>query len=349
MQKTKIYWICQVVGWSLYAAVNSALLYSDSSGEFNWFNHFLIPVSSSAFYFLTTHFFRNHIKKHGWLKIVISKLVPRVLLALAILSFVTELFSILVLVVYSLFSDIVGFQDIFRPAELLLNFLLVYLVHLFWTLIYFLFHYVENYNTNLKFEAAVNEIRLNKLKSQLNPHFIFNALNSVRALVDEDPSRAKVAITSLSNILRNSLIMDKKKLINFSDEMKTVRDYLELEGIRFEERLQTELDIHPESDRFNVPPLMIQTLVENGIKHGISNLVEGGWIKMRTDVVENRLIIQIRNSGQYMNGIVMKHAGYGIANTKERIKLIFGKEASFDIYNEDENFVLTEVKIPQSI
>ena len=133
------------------------------------------------------------------------------------------------------------------------------------------------------------EIELNNLKSQLNPHFIFNALNSIRALVDENPLKSKQAINQLSNILRNSLASDKKGLTKFEDELKIVKDYLGLESIRFEERLKTEFDIHPESQKFLVPPLMIQTLVENGIKHGISKLTPGGVIQLKTFVDEQSL------------------------------------------------------------
>src|SRR5690606_20506285 len=172
-------------------------------------------------------------------------------------------------------------------------------LYIVWVLFYFMYHYVENYNTALKYDAVINEIELNKLKSQLNPHFIFNALNSIRALVDENPGKSKIAITQLSNILRNSLIMDKKKLINFEDEMKTVKDYLDLEIVRFEERLKAEFDIQEGSFQFEVPPLMVQTLVENGIKHGISTLIEGGIVQICTQVKDSRLLIKIRSSGQY--------------------------------------------------
>ncbi len=99
--------------------------------------------------------------------------------------------------------------------------------------------------------------------------------------MDENPSKSKQAINQLSNILRNSLALDKKGLTNFDDELKIVKDYLGLESIRFEERLKTEFDIHPESQRFLVPPLMIQTLVENGIKHGISKLTREALYKYK--------------------------------------------------------------------
>jgi LytS/YehU family sensor histidine kinase len=209
-----------------------------------------------------------------------------------------------------------------------------------------MFHYVESYNSSLKYDAAINEIKLNRLKSQLNPHFIFNALNSIRALIDENPDKAKVAITQLSHILRNSLIMDKQKVIKLDDELKTVKDYLELEIMRFEERLQAEWEIQPESKNCLVPPLMIQTLVENGIKHGISKLIQGGTIKISTELSDSFLKVTIRNSGQYFNGCKKENGGYGIENTKERLDLIYGGKASFTIMNENEKQVLTEILIP---
>jgi LytS/YehU family sensor histidine kinase len=212
-----------------------------------------------------------------------------------------------------------------------------------------MYHYFERYNTSLKYEATKNEIELNKLKSQLNPHFIFNALNSIRALVDENPRKAKNAITQLSSILRSSLVMNKSKLTHFDEEMNAVKDYLELESIRFEERLRTEFDLHPQSNQFLVPPLMIQTLVENGIKHGISNLKEGGTISLRTAVNGSSLIIQIRNDGQLINGRPRNPRGFGIDNTKQRLQLIFGGKASFRIFNDSDKTVLTELIIPKNI
>jgi LytS/YehU family sensor histidine kinase len=191
------------------------------------------------------------------------------------------------------------------------------------------------------------EIELNNLKSQLNPHFIFNALNSIRALVDENPAKSKQAINQLSNILRNSLASEKKGLISFEDELKTVRDYLGLESIRFEERLKTEFEIHPSSQNFLVPPLMIQTLVENGIKHGISKLTAGGTIHVKTFVEKDVLKILIRNSG-HITGHAKKSKGLGLKNTVQRLKLIYGNTASFKIANENDRFVLTEISIPQT-
>jgi LytS/YehU family sensor histidine kinase len=222
------------------------------------------------------------------------------------------------------------------------------MLYTIWAAIYFIFHYFERLNTSLKYDAIIYEIELNKLKSQLNPHFIFNALNSIRALVDEDPGKSKRAITQLSNILRNSLIMNKRKLIDFTDEMKTVRDYLDLEAIRLEERLKIDIEISPEAESYQIPPLMIQTLVENGIKHGVATLTKGGEINLKAWEEEGRLKIQIRNSGQYINGKNISNSGYGLENTQQRLHLIYGKSATFKIQNENKETVLTEIEIPHS-
>ena len=223
------------------------------------------------------------------------------------------------------------------------------IIYFIWTMIYFTFHYFERYNKSLKYEAAAKEIELRNLRSQLNPHFIFNALNSIRALVDEDPTKSKNAITQLSNILRNSLSVDRQRLITLAEEMETVKDYLELESIRYEERLKTRFDLDPASGQYLIPPLMIQTLVENGIKHGISTLKNGGTISIASKVSGESLVIQIRNAGQYVNGKSGRMEGFGLRNTEKRLELIYGDQATFRISNETKRTVLTEVTLPKTL
>lgn len=339
MNKKKVYWICQIGGWSLYALLNIYILKTADKLTYNlgW-----SIVIEALFYLFSTHLFRIFVIRRGWLKLYMSQLVPRLLLAIVLLSLSNYMYRIGVAYALSLFDFNREFTFLFVFFDITAS-LSLYIV---WALFYFMYHYVENYNSTLKFEAAINEIELNRLKSQLNPHFIFNALNSIRALVDENPQKSKIAITQLSNILRNSMHMDKKKLIPFEDEMQTVRDYLALETIRFEERLRTEIHVSEDAYKFEVPPMMVQTLVENGIKHGISALVEGGVLQISANVVDSCLVIRIRNSGQLKDSGDAK--GYGIANTTQRLNLIFGKSASFRIYNENDSFVMTEVVIPQS-
>jgi two-component system, LytTR family, sensor kinase len=302
-------------------------------------------LTEATLFLLVTHIFRVYIKNRQWLSLRVPRLLPRVLLASGLMSVVVYFLRIPV-------GLITGRTTVLETAftvDQIVGLSVVYMVFIFlWSTFYFTYHFIERYNKSLKYEASMIEIELTNLKSQLNPHFIFNALNSIRALVDENPKKSKQAINQLSNILRNSLAFEKKGLTKFDDELKIVKDYLSLESVRFEERLKTDFSIHPESANFRVPPLMIQTLVENGVKHGISKLTEGGVIQLKTIVENNRLKIQIRNSGQIMNGARRSKSGLGITNTVQRLKLLYGNEASFKMVNESNNFVLTEIIIPQT-
>ncbi|WP_245986236.1 sensor histidine kinase [Marinoscillum furvescens] len=306
--------------------------------------HFVGEALQVLFYIGSTHLLRFIVIKNGWLALNWVKLIPRLLLIIFGLS----VFNYAFLLGYSLLSNELTVRD-FLPLTIVLNVFGPMIIYFIWAMIYFTFHYFERYNKSLKYEAAAKEIELRNLRSQLNPHFIFNALNSIRALVDENPVKSKNAITQLSNILRNSLTIDRQRMVTLSEELAMVKDYLALESIRYEERLHTEFDIDPESMRHLIPPLMIQTLVENGIKHGIATLKTGGIIKVSSEVNEDSLIIQIRNTGQYLNGQLASNTGFGLSNTKKRLELIYGDQATFLINNESKNTVLTQISVPKSL
>jgi LytS/YehU family sensor histidine kinase len=152
-------------------------------------------------------------------------------------------------------------------------------------------------------------------------------------------------------MLRFSLMLDKKQVIDFADELATVKDYLALESIRFEERLQVDYQIEEGAYGYKIPPMMLQTIVENAIKHGISNLVKGGLIEIKCrEGLQDELYIQVKNSGQYAPLPASKRKeeeGHGIDNTQQRLALLYGDQASFRIFNSGGQFVITEIKIPK--
>lgn len=342
MSKKNLYWICQISGWSLFVLFNSLFFKLEDAFTTN------VAISQCLmliFGIVVSHLYRNIIVRFNWVRLKTLYLIPRVIIATVVLATIMDYAQYGI----ELSLDIAGakHQDV---VTITINILNLAFVLFFWSLFYFSFHFIENYKKaeieNLKWEVSINEIELNKLKSQLNPHFMFNAMNSIRALVDENPIKAKEAITQLSNILRNTLQMGKNKVISFNDEMKIVNDYLALESIRYEERLKLSVSVDPQSLTFNIPPLMLQTLAENGIKHGISRLTEGGLLEIKTVVKENKLHIMVRNSGQ-ITGSLENDSGFGIKNTLQRLKLLYGKEASLKIENEKENIVLTELIIPK--
>jgi len=338
MTKTRIYWLCQILGWGFYGFIQ-VFLYTMAQG-FDLIQ--VLGVGYQVIYFITTtHLLREVIIKRRWLNLRLSALIPRLL----IITFILSGLNYVYLLTIEYFTAQVSKQDLML-VTVLINTLGYWVVYFIWTIFYFTFHFVQRYNKSLKAETAAREVELNNLKSQLNPHFIFNALNSIRALVDENPRKSKESITQLSHILRNSLVSDRKKLISFTDELKTVMDYLALESIRYEERLVTKFDIDRNSGKYMIPPLMLQTLVENGIKHGISNLKNGGEISITTQVKRKQLHLQIRNTGQLSKQINQKE-GFGLANTHKRLELIFGESTKFEIKNENKNTVLTSIVLPQ--
>jgi two-component sensor histidine kinase len=220
---------------------------------------------------------------------------------------------------------------------------------LVWVSIYYIWHYVELGTTSeiqkVKLESLVKELELKTIKSHINPHFIFNALNSIRALVDENPERARTAITELSNILRSSMQAEKLETVPFERELNIVKDYLALEHIRFEDRLRVEYDIDEDTLDQPVPPMMLQTLVENAIKHGIGKQKSGGQIKVVSDYRDNHHELIVLNSGN-LNGSTASGDGFGINSTRNRLKLLFGERASFAIRDTEDAMVEAKVTMP---
>jgi two-component system, LytTR family, sensor kinase len=340
-RKKVVYWILQISGWTVYAIVNLFfLILADTFEERRAVN----IVLSAAWFLLSSHLFRNYIIHNKWFAHSPGSIIWRVMAMIGLLGVSNYVFQI----VLSFLLGTINYETDFDTFVVLTYIFAAMVFYFLWSLLYFIFHFIERYNNSLKYEALINEIKLNQLKSQLNPHFIFNALNSIRALVDEDPAKSKLAITQLSGILRGSLIGNKNVLTSFNEEIHTVKDYLALEAIRFEERLQTIFEIDKSGECFQVPPFMLQTLVENGIKHGISKLKEGGTIHIKTYVEKENLNIEIRNTGTYINGTEQNNKGLGIENTLQRLHLLYGNRADFSIRNESESIVLTRVVIPRS-
>ena len=344
MTKRNLYWICQLGGWLIF--VSFQCVFAKLDGTFTA-GFAISQLIQFVFGVIISHLYRNVIIQFGWLRLKTWLVIPIVILASVLVAAIHDYGQ------YGLESllNIAGNRHLNNVviANGVLNLAFVYF---FWSLIYFLFHFIQNYKKaeieNFKWQASINEIELNKLKSQLNPHFMFNAMNSIRALVDENPVKSKDAITQLSNLLRNTLQMGKNKVIPFNEELKIVNDYLALESIRYEERLKVKMEIQTRSADFEVPPLMLQTLVENGIKHGISKLTDGGILEIITHIENGKLIITIRNSGQ-LNGSTQSETGFGIKNTHQRLQLLYGNEASLTISNDTNNFVKTQLIIPKNV
>lgn len=339
--RDKAYWACQAGGWGLYFLINFLLTasYEGFKGR-----NFILLLYMSITGLAATHILRFYIKKYRWIdltwKSLLLRLLPSILLTGAVIT------ALIFLVI-----EFGGIYDLERVnlTVVMGNFFNISIIILLWSVAYFAFHYFISYKNSeierLVWEAAVKDFELKTLKSQLNPHFMFNAMNSIRSLIEENPERAKKAITQLSNIFRYSLRIERSETVPLEDEMKTVEDYLALELVRYEERLKYRIEIDPLTRNIEIPPMMVQTLVENAIKHGIARRPEGGEIMIRTMKIPSFLAIDIYNTGTLSTEELMASRGFGIANTKQRLHLLYSGSAEFELTQEGDN-VKAEIKIP---
>jgi sensor histidine kinase YesM len=292
-------------------------------------------------------------RRWGWKQLSWLALVPRVLLMAVVLSLLWSAigfgysYGLLRLPWISIYSPrLIFFISWLDGAGILVA----------WQCLYFFYHIFERLSRlqveQLRLAANVKEAELRALKSQINPHFLFNSLNSLRALIDEDAPRAREAVTRLANMLRYSLQSGQLETVPFEDEIRIVEDYLALEQIRHEHRLRVRWAIANEARLLNIPPMLLQTLVENAVKYGISTRREGGELAISAQLEGAALCIRVTNPGDLavpVNPTVARagsSTGVGLRNASERLRLLFGEHATLTILSEPVGCVTVDVMIP---
>ncbi|HVN03904.1 MAG TPA: histidine kinase [Bryobacteraceae bacterium] len=193
------------------------------------------------------------------------------------------------------------------------------------------------------------QARLEALTSQINPHFLFNTLNSVSSLIRTDPNQARVMVLKLSNILRRLL----RKHDNFSalrEEIAFIDDYLSIEVVRFGEKLRFEKDVAADTLDMLVPSMLLQPLIENCVKHGLSSKVEGGTIRLRSRRVDGRLLLWVEDDGVGISEAklaTLREQGIGVSNVSERLKVLFGGDHKMNIESQPGHGTRIEIEIPE--
>ncbi|HEY6902148.1 MAG TPA: histidine kinase [Puia sp.] len=341
---SKYYWWCQLGGWAflvLVLVLSAIVSFEQRITDKLVYNTLIVAVAG----LISTHVFREVIRQWGWVQLPLEKAIPKFLLGIFFTCIVGSLIRILLGDVLHVVSSLKNSEFPGRMVAMTAEYGLMIVP---WTLIYYIYHYIDKYSKQqldtLKLEALVKELELKTIKAHINPHFIFNALNSIRALIDENPVRARTAVTELSNILRSSMQAEKLETVTFEKELNIVKDYLALEHIRFEDRLQVEYEIDEDTLDQPIPPMMLQTLVENAIKHGISRQVDGGKVKIISDFRDNYHELVILNTGVLKAN--RNKDGFGLASTQNRLQILFGQKANFDIREVNGNTVEARVLIP---
>lgn len=349
--KTIYYWSIQVVVWTLLSSV-LLISYWIGGNQLNlelWqlFMDMCVLIILSV---VATHLLRRFLNKY--IEFDNLKLIDGFNVLWLLALFTTLFYLSYISYNYVAYSFIYDKAEIFsHDSQSFKNNLLVYINYavyfLIWTVFYVAIKGLIQLNrgreARLKLEANLKESQLNTLKGQINPHFMFNSLNNIRGLMLEDVDRARDMLTHLSETLRYSLTKSEVNSISLEDELEMVEGYVEISKIQFEDRLEFVTAIDPDSLHKQIPPMIIQMLVENALKHGISQLKSGGKISLSTQVNSKHLEIEVVNSGVLQQ--VENTTQLGLKNIQTRLQLLYGKDAFFTI-SEMDNQVFANIKIP---
>jgi hypothetical protein len=326
------FWVLQLIGWALYGVLIyiTFLTVVPPSGRFGLLQ---VKVSRTVTGFLLTSLMRPIYKHIGS-----ARSVPFIALLIVITSFVFgSLWP---------FGEHLGLWLMNRPQYgLNINFarypveVLDYSFTLIgWSALYFGIKYWRQWQyeheRTLQAEALANHAQLDMLRYQLNPHFLFNALNSIRASIDEDSQRAKRMVTEFSEFLRYSLLNDNSAPVELRQEIEAIKNYLAIEKIRFEDKLDVTFQLEPAAEECRLPGFLIHPLVENAVKHGMTNNSGPLKICIEARIREGRLVVEIANTGRLdAKSPQTNGAGthIGLRNVRERLAKLYPDKSSFTL------------------
>lgn len=334
------YWTFQLAGWGALTLFNS--VYGGSSQL-----RIVVTIScwGSLGGLLLSHLWHGVLRRYGWAANGVrwKRIVPSlILLAIIQTASLTAAFHVM----YP--------PDVLRGLAWLPGALLFWFgVFLTWTVFYFTalsLRRASRFEAEaLRLEVLAKDAQLRALQAQVNPHFFFNSLNSVRALIFEDREAAAQMIDQLANLMRHALQSSQHATVPLSAELDAVRAYLAIEQIRFEDRLRVSFDIPPGIDHVRVPPMALQTLVENAVKYGVETSADGGDIRIaarRTSADDGATTLQI----DVANTGALHEPGnstcVGLRNARQRLQLACGEHASLEL-RQQAGWVCATIHLPE--
>ncbi len=345
MKHKKIwFWLLQVLGWGFIAVING------------FGKAFSVPDLSKTYIFLeATSFFISGIiatliiRKFLIKQLDFNQIQKREIKIVLITLFYGSVILFFLLTFLSTASYFIVHKKWVQVSALAFVSTLVNSVIfiLFWLLFYLTIKITRQFRANkikrIELENSLKESQLNMLIGQINPHFMFNSLNNIRALMLEDVTKSREMITRLSDMLRYSLTKNQLHKIPINEELEMVENYIALSKIQLENRLEYKEYIDTSLLNIEIPPMLIQMLIENAVKHGVSNLPNGGLILLEILKKENQLIIRVCNSGKLISNT--NSTKIGLENIKKRLFLLFKDKATFSL-SEKDNTVVAMIKIP---
>lgn len=336
--KEKLFWTLQVLCWLIFALVNGGL---NGFVTGRW-SVVLINSLVGVWGFAATLAFRHFIHRRGWKNYTLSQLIGPALLGIVVVAFVWIGASMLNAY---LLAPLFGLPRLPILGMFIGSMISGLLITGIWTVSYFSYHFFRKYTQSeiekWKLEATLKEAQLAGLRTQINPHFMFNALNNIRALILEDGHKARLMLTHLSDLLRYSLAETQNEKVSLKTELETVDYFMALNSIQFEEKLQFKTEIEEGLEEIKIPPMLIQLMIENAIKHGISHQMNGGLIRLAIQKQAAYLSICVENTGQLSDTASKNGTGVGIKNIRARLALMYNEQAHFSLQQKAERVTAT--------
>jgi len=336
------FWILQLIGWGIPGSLNTfgAWITTDINKNYLIVKGFLFLFAG----IIASTMVRYYLKKRVKFEKFQNNEIKIILIAWLIGTIIFVLLLLPDIYIYTLFYEE---KHETTSLEIISTIANATLFILFWLVFYIAIKVSRNFRQNrmerLKLKATLKESQLNTLKGQINPHFMFNSLNNIRGLMLEDVDKSREMITRLSEMLRYSLTKNSLDKIALTEELEMVENYIALSKIQLEDRLDFTKEIDKTVLKTEIPPMLVQMLIENAIKHGISNLPKGGKVNLKIIKEANNLIIEVANTGKLI--IDKTSTKVGLENIKKRLSLLYQNKASFSLLEIKEN-VVAKIVIP---
>ncbi len=345
MKSSTLFWIVNAAGWFIFLLL-SGLFFSGLSGQIT-LGSLSIQLFAWCYYVPASGLIRHLIHRWDWFQ---SKYHARLVLQLLLVTFLMALIGQFLVSLFMMYGLNIMTWQTYSMTILFFTVAQYWVVLCLWTLLYLVIgHYRTNRRQQLRemeLQSALHKAELLALKAQLNPHFIFNCLNNMRAMALENAETTRKMITHLSEILKYSFRFSEQTKVTVSKELQHVRNYLALETIHFEQRLQHQIEVDSDCLDCLIPPMSIQLLVENAIKHGIANSPQGGKINIHITSLKDRIQITVVNDGQLhkrTDGV-----GIGLKNLRQRLHLFYHDQAELSLQNDGTKHVKADLIIPKN-
>ena len=340
----RAYWFCQISGWGAFTVYVLSFYLVFAQPRHVW-DYFSIIVTNGVICPAITHGLRREFYRRRWIERPLRHVVlPLAAVVLGISAGLTTAVWSGAAVAYGGAALVTGLvQNPVGWFSMMLGFMWAFSG---WLVIYFSVHGRRRHQA-LQLELAVvsRDAQLRSLRAQVNPHFLFNSLNSLRHLILVNPERAATMVTGLADLLRYSLTSDRAETVPLADELAIVEEYLGLEQVRLDERLRVEREIDPAALAVRVPPMLVQSLVDNAIKHGIAARPAGGVVRLSARVAGPAVDLSVANTGLLKTGSA---GGFGLTNARERLRLLYDGEASLAI-RQAGDMTIADVRIPTAL